>query len=365
MGTRRNNLLSFSHVVGLTFACWWGVVRPTRAWVPTSQRLLPTSQLAAAMSPLFPTRAWEGKEFRVNELQDMFVQALQHFQELMASSPSLPSSSTASFFDGVDKWDTDMKIAASVATAVRGTSGVVSNAELYVLVQQGLDHFVTTLAQVLAQLEGLTIEQKVAAALATVVISYPISYQHYQNELAEEERKAAEKKAFFAKQKRAAAAAAASTKTDTNNVKNKGTKKSAKETAVAVAADETKLSSGPKGTKKEEIEQVLVSETKVPKRELTPTAFTASPPDHNRVAVKVPASPRVMESIPVVQGNRQEDGGMGAYATAYAAMLSQLQATNVADAAVAPTSITDSAKTIVRSNTGGTSTYLNSLSRQS
>ena len=178
------------------------------AWVPTVQRI-PTA-LASAMTPLFPTQAWEGKEFRVTELQDMFAHAIQNFQSLMASSSSSPTSA-------ID-FDTNVKIAASVATAVRGN--VVSNEEMYYYVRQGIDQLVTTLAQVLEQLDGFSIEQKIAAALATVVISYPLSYQYYKYELAEEERLAAEKKAKLAQKK----------KTDAEKTKG------GKETAPAAAA---------------------------------------------------------------------------------------------------------------------------------
>lgn len=336
----RTRLLSTLHII-LTLTS----IGTTIAWVPAVHR----PALASAMTPLFPTQAWEGKEFRVTELQDMFARALQNFQE---------ASHTTTV-------DTNVQIAASVATAVRGHH-VVSNAEMYELVRQGLDHIIATLAQVLAQLEGLSIEQKIAAAIATVVISYPISYQQYQNELAEEERQAAAKKAALAKKKKAEAAKA---KAEKENVKGKD--KKTKE--AVVAAKDKKVAPGPKGANKETKEVVITAQTTKAPASVEITAHTTQAlapvetpvtPVAPVVTVQVPASPRVIESIPVM-GNRAEDGGMDAYARAYAAMLSQVQAVQVAEPVTEPVTPTPvPMEPPVRISTGGTASYLESLSRQ-
>ncbi|GAX21546.1 hypothetical protein FisN_6Hh437 [Fistulifera solaris] len=338
------------------------------AFVPPTQRV-PTA-LATAMTPLFPTQAWEGKEFRVTELQDMFAEAMQNFQNLMESH------STSSF-----DFDTDMKIAASVATTVRG-NGVVSNEEMYRYIQQGIDQLVTTLAQVLAQLDGFSIEQKIAAALATVVISYPVSYQYYQYELAEEERLAAEKKAKLAEKKKAEALKAKAEKAKAAKGKEpkQSVSKIAKDTdVVADVAAEKRPAKGPKGASKEQL--TMKDEVLAPVQEVATAQATesSSPPPlpvtslERTVTVQVPASPRVVESTMPVMGKQSEDGGMDAYARAYAAMLSQVQAVQVAEPAPASplaqpvaTFTTDppavETSTPVRSG-GGTASYLETLSR--
>ncbi|GAX14652.1 hypothetical protein FisN_6Lh437 [Fistulifera solaris] len=337
------------------------------AFVPPTQRV-PTA-LATAMTPLFPTQAWEGKEFRVTELQDMFAEAMQNFQNLMESHSSI-------YFD----FDTDMKIAASVATTVRG-NGVVSNEEMYRYIQQGIDQLVLTLAHVLAQLDGFSIEQKIAAALATVVISYPVSYQYYQYELAEEERLAAEKKAKLAEKKKAEALKAKAEKTkaaDGKEPKKKVSKIERDTDFVGDVIEGNRPAKGPKGAKKEqitmkdevpelaqEIVTAQVIESSVPPSPVAPLGPT--------VTVQVPASPRVMESIMPVMGKQAEDGGMDAYARAYAAMLSQVQAVQVAEPVPAApiaqpvatsTIVTSAVETSAPARTAvGTASYLESLSR--
>ena len=113
------------------------------------------------------------------------------------------------------------------------------------------------------------------------------------------------------------------------------------------------------------MQQIGTAQTTDPAVDVTPS------PVERTVTVQVPASPRVMESTFPIMGNQAEDGGMDAYARAYAAMLSQVQAVQLEPIQAAATesvasAFTSSVHTSAPIRSGGnTARYLESLSRSS
>ena len=289
------------------------------------------SALESAMAPLFPAQAFSQ--------DDMIVTAQK---------------SLANLGNGMvqDLQDVNERIATSIVMAINENK-VATNQEVYDMLQEGYHTLSMTLARVLQTLEGLSVEQKIAAALATVVLSYPVSYEYYKYENEQEAKAAAKKKADMAeKKKKAAKAKAAAAAAAKAKAKGSKPKKATKgETKTVVAEKKKKATSKAKTpTKEKVVAEIICPETVV--------------------TMDVPASSNtVVESVPLVGNanvNRpfvaEDDGGMDAYSRAYAVMLAEATASSSNEQSathpqpVAPTSIRNKASAI-----SATGSYLDSL----
>ena len=249
--------------------------------------------LASVMAPLFPApaNALEDIALEINDLQVLFSDSVNNLNNII-----------------VEGLDVNEKIASSIVMALN-EQGVPTNAEMYAAFQEGLHNLYNSLPEILARLDGLSEQEKIAATIATIVISYPLSYQYYKFENAQEKRKAAEKKAAIAKKKKLA--------TEAKKQKNALLKKKEK-------------SKGEKATK-----QPIVTKPKSMQDEVVvATAATQIEEEAIVVSVEIPASQDVVvNDVPEVIGNTEQPlvpqqrqdvtSGVDAYAQAYAAMLQQ------------------------------------------
>eukprot|EP00522_Entomoneis_paludosa_P013707 CAMPEP_0172442616 /NCGR_PEP_ID=MMETSP1065-20121228/3016_1 /TAXON_ID=265537 /ORGANISM="Amphiprora paludosa, Strain CCMP125" /LENGTH=420 /DNA_ID=CAMNT_0013192547 /DNA_START=13 /DNA_END=1275 /DNA_ORIENTATION=+ len=224
--------------------------------------------------------------------------------------------------------------------------GVASNAEMYAVIRQSYQNVVMVLSHVWAQWNALSTSEKVAVAVATVVVSYPLSYEYYKYEQERDQRLAQEKKAAMAAKKKKQAAAA-----------KKKKEASPKDDKVVVASDNTskEKKKAPVKKEKKEVEPVLASKGETdtpapPKDDKEPAVpFFAEPEPIVAEVVEKPAAveppvvvaavpePVGMTPVPAVEPVEPEPpmpatttqvsstAGLEAYAQAYAAMMQQQQ----------------------------------------
>ena len=303
--------------------------------------------LASAMAP-FSALALDDKIPSAEDMHEIFRDSLQNFENIEAIFP----------LSNIDE-----RIAAAVATAFAPASASYyttppvgywnkpaaipftypNNAEVSASFSHAIDNLTNGLQMAFEKLDHLSVEEKIAAAVATVVISYPVSYEYYKYELREEERRAEAKRAVM-KAKKAALA----------KKKDAASKKAKKKKGVKGKVDKTKSTPAKKkaeivGKEESKPEVAPVTETELPEAEPVIVAATQSTPP---VAVVQPS-------------NREQDGGLDAYAAAYAALLAETQSAAVpGDNALAPKKESVPVTAAPVANSASTGSYLDSLSRR-